>query len=404
MRTLPPYWDAYHGGLRKGDVAVDTFVPAARLQEIAERMTTVSDDFSIHPKIKRVFEQRVKMAAGEKRIDWGTAEALAIGSLLWEGVSVRLAGEDSRRGTFNQRHASIVDVESGSHYAPLAHLRDGQGRFTVIDTPLSEMAGLGFEYGYSRDCPDALVLWEAQFGDFANGAQTIIDQFIVAGEDKWKLLSGIVLLLPHGYEGQGPEHSSARLERFLLLSAEDNIQVCLPATSGQYFHLLRKQALQLWRKPMVILTPKSMLRAEVASSPLSVFTEKSFVSLAGENEDIDAERLVFCSGKIYHELCAERARRGDTKTAIVCIVELYPFAEAAVRAELKRHANARKVLWVQEEPANMGALAYIRPILRRLAAPRHVTTVKRSASASPATGSAKAHALEQQTLIMLAFA
>jgi len=212
------------------------------------------------------------------------------------------------------------------------------------------------------------------------------------------------MLLPHGYEGQGPEHSSARLERFLLLSAEDNIQVCQPATSGQYFHLLRKQALQSWRKPMVILTPKGMLRAEVASSPLSVFAEKSYVSLAGENEGVEAERLLFCSGKIYHELCAERARRQDMKTAIVCIVDLYPFPEAAVRAELKRHANARKIVWVQEEPANMGALAYIRPILQRLAGNRHLTTVKRSASASPATGSAKAHALEQRTLINIAFA
>jgi len=404
MRTMPPYWDAYHGGLRGGEPDPDTAVPAERIREIAERMTAVPDGFALHPKIKRLFDQRMKMATGEKRIDWGTAEALAFGSLLWEGIPVRLAGEDSRRGTFNQRYAAVVDIENGSQYMPLANLRDGQGRFTVVDSPLSEMAGLGFEYGYSRDFPDALVMWEAQFGDFANGAQTIIDQFICAGEDKWRLLSGIVLLLPHGYEGQGPEHSSARLERFLQLAAEDNIQVCQPATSGQYFHLLRKQALQAWRKPMIIMTPKSLLRSEPASSPLKVLTEKSRVPLAGENEGIDAERLMFCSGKIYHELCAERERRGDKATAIVCIVDLYPFPERAVREELARQPNARKVLWVQEEPANMGALSYVRPILQRLAGDRHVTTVKRSASASPATGSAKAHALEQQALIRLAFA
>jgi 2-oxoglutarate dehydrogenase E1 component len=346
----------------------------------------------------------MKMAVGEKRVDWGTAEALAFGSLLWEGTPVRLAGEDSCRGTFNQRYAVVVDVENGSQYLPLAHLKKGQGRFSAVDSPLSEMAGLGFEYGYSRDYPDALVMWEAQFGDFANGAQTIIDQFICAGEDKWRLLSGIVLLLPHGYEGQGPEHSSARLERFLQLAAEDNIQVCQPATSGQYFHLLRKQALQTWRKPMVIMTPKSLLRAEPACSPLKVLTDKSCVPLAGENEDIAAERLMFCSGKIYHELCAERERRNDKATAIICVVDLYPFPERAVRDELARQPNARKVVWVQEEPANMGALFYVRPILQRLAGDRHVTTVKRSASASPATGSAKAHALEQQALIQLAFA
>jgi len=405
MRTMPAYWEAYRGGPFDDSMGVDTSVAEDRLQDIARRICHAPDSFNIHPKIKRVFDQRLQMAGGEKPIDWGMAESLAIGSILWDGTRVRLAGEDSRRGTFNQRHAVIVDTEDGADYTPLANLHKDQGPFDVVDSPLSEAGALGFEYGYSRDYPDALVLWEAQFGDFVNGAQTIIDQFVAAGEDKWDLLSGLVMLLPHGFEGQGPEHSSARLERFLQLAAEDNIQVCQPVLSSQYFHLLRRQFLQPLRKPLIVMTPKGLLRAPVASSALKLFSQqKSYVSILPEYQIENAKKLLICSGKIYHELCAERARRNDEKTAIVCVSQLYPFPRAELREEIRRHKDVRQCVWVQEEPANMGALHYIRPLLQRVAGDRSITTVKRSESASPATGSSRAHALEQKALIELAFA
>jgi 2-oxoglutarate dehydrogenase E1 component len=266
------------------------------------------------------------------------------------------------------------------------------------------MGALGFEYGYSRDYPEALVCWEAQFGDFANVAQPVIDQFISAAEDKWGLLSGVVLLLPHGFEGQGPEHSSARIERFLQLAGEDNLQICQPATACQYFHLLRRQALRVWRKPLVVFTPKGMLRAEAASSPVGGFVSGGcFQRVVPDAQATDAERLLFCSGKIAHELRAERDRRQDVKTAIICLAQLYPFPEKEVVEELRRHPGARKVVWVQEEPGNMGALSYVRPLLQRLLGEKHLVTVKRSDSASPATGSVKAHKLEQEALVRLAF-
>jgi 2-oxoglutarate dehydrogenase E1 component len=344
------------------------------------------------------------MAEGERAVDWGMAEALAVGTLLWEGIPVRLSGQDTRRGTFNQRHAVIIDTETGAEHCPLAALHPKQGRFTAVDSPLCETAALGFEYGYSRDYPDALVCWEAQFGDFANVAQPVIDQFICAGEDKWQLLSGVVLLLPHGFEGQGPEHSSARIERFLQLAGEDNIQVCQPSTSSQYFHLLRRQALRIWRKPLVVFTPKSMLRAGAAGSPIGAFSSTGgFMSVVSDPLVTNAERLLICSGKIAHDLRSERARRQDGVTAVVCVDQLYPFPKDEIRKELERHSRARRVVWVQEEPANMGALNYVRPLLERLLGDRHLVTVKRSASASPATGSIKAHRLEQEALMKLAF-
>jgi 2-oxoglutarate dehydrogenase E1 component len=404
IRKLPAYWDRYRGGYYDSSLEVDTAVPADRLEQVAERATSVPAGLHIHPKVKRVFEQRMSMVRGDRLVDWGMAEALAFGSILWDGIPVRLAGEDSRRGTFNQRHAVVTDTETGEEYTPLCHIHPDQGDFTAVDTPLSEAAALGFEYGFSRDYPDALVCWEAQFGDFANGAQTIIDQFIAAGEDKWRLLSGLVILLPHGYEGQGPEHSSARLERFLQLAAEDNIQVCQPSTSSQYFHLLRRQVLRPWRKPLVIFTPKSLLRAEEACSPVETLTSGRFQSVLPDVEVVDPERLLICSGKIAHELRTERRRREDKKTAVVCLAQLYPFPKGELAEELKIHRTARKVVWVQEEPANMGAISYVRPILQRLVGDRHVTTIKRSESASPATGSSKAHALEQQAIVRLAFA
>src|SRR5207253_2464290 len=257
----------------------------------------------------------------------------------------------SRRGTFNQRHAALIDTQTEAEHVPLEHLSPGQARCEIFNSPLSEVGVLGFEYGYSRDYPEALMAWEAQFGDFANGAQVIIDQFISAAEDKWDLPSGIVLLLPHGYEGQGPEHSSARIERFLQLAAEDNLQVCQPSTAAQYFHLLRRQALRRWRKPLVVLTPKSMLRRPESASPLADFAQDRFLTVVPEHEIESAQRILVCTGKIGHELRAERSRRGDHETAVVFLDQLYPFPEAELSAEVARHAQAREIVWVQEEPA-----------------------------------------------------
>jgi 2-oxoglutarate dehydrogenase E1 component len=298
----------------------------------------------------------------------------------------------------------LVDTQTEATYVPLKHLHDRQGHFAVVDSPLSEAAALGFEYGYSREFPDGLVCWEAQFGDFANGAQIIIDQFLTAAEDKWTLLSGIVLLLPHGYEGQGPEHSSARIERFLQLAAEDNIQICQPSTSGQYFHLLRRQVLRNWRKPLVAFMPKSQLRAEAACSPVEDLTQGAFQPVVPDTEVDDARVILLCTGKIAHELRGERKRRGISDRAIVTVDQLYPFPDEALAAEIKRHGSNNHIIWVQEEPANMGALTYMRRNLGPIVGDRHVRTIKRYESASPATGSAKAHALEQKALIKLAFA
>jgi 2-oxoglutarate dehydrogenase E1 component len=358
----------------------------------------------VHPKLAKLLEQRREMGEGTRPVDWAMAELLAFGSLVADGLVVRLTGEDSRRGTFNQRHAVLIDQTSEREYVPLQQLHQGSGRFDVYDSCLSEAAALGFEYGFSRDFPDALVCWEAQFGDFVNVAQSIIDQFVAAGEDKWGLLSGLVLLLPHGYEGQGPEHSSARIERFLQLAGEDNLQVCQPTTAAQYFHLLRRQALMRWRKPLVVFTPKGMLRAEAATSPIGELAEGHFHPVLADPLARDAQRVLLCSGRIGHELLAERKRRGAWDTAILRVAQLYPLPERELAQQLELHAQARKIVWVQEEPANNGALSYMRPHLQRLAGGRHVTSVKRSASASPATGSAKAHALEQQALWRLAFA
>jgi 2-oxoglutarate dehydrogenase E1 component len=378
-------------------------VPAEELGEIADALAHYPADFAIHPKVKKLLEQRAGMGRGGRPIDYAMAEALAFGTLLRLGTPVRLSGQDTRRGTFNQRHAVLMDVETEAEYVPLEHVHPDQARCEIYNSTLSEAGVLGFEYGYSRDYPEALVLWEAQFGDFANGAQVIIDQFISAGEDKWDLPSGVVLLLPHGYEGQGPEHSSARIERYLQLAAEDNIQVCQPSTAAQYFHLLRRQALRPWRKPLVVFTPKSMLRHPDAASSLEEFSRPRFLTVLPELEVERASRVLVCSGKIGHELRQERKRRKDTSTAIVFVEQFFPFPESELAGELARHSSAREIVWVQEEPGNMGALFYLLPRLERIAGGRPVRSVKRSASASPATGSAKAHELEQKTLLTLAF-
>jgi 2-oxoglutarate dehydrogenase E1 component len=403
LRSMPTYWDSFEGGPYKPKCEVDTGVPPDGLASLAEKLTSYPAEFSIHPKVKKLLEQRAKMGRGEQAVDYGFAEALAFASLLVNHTPVRFSGQDSRRGTFNHRHAVLIDNGTEAEYIPLANLSETQATFQIYDSPLSEEAVLGFEYGYSRDYPDALVLWEAQFGDFFNTAQAIVDQFISAGEDKWGLLSGLVLLLPHGYEGQGPEHSSARIERFLQLAGADNIQVCQPSTAAQYFHLLRRQALRPWRKPLVVFTPKSMLRHPDAASSIEEFSCERFFPVLPEQEIENADRILVCTGKIGHELKRERKRLGDTGTAIVFLEQLYPFPEAFLEREFARHASARAIVWVQEEPANMGAYSFVDPRINRIAGGRPVRSVKRSASGSPATGSAKAHQIEQKTLLALAF-
>jgi 2-oxoglutarate dehydrogenase E1 component len=399
---LPEYWSAYKGGPHKPEFEVETALPRETVRALAQGLTAYPESFHIHPKIKKLLEQRAEMGEGKRAFDYGMAEAVAFGSLVTNGTPVRLSGQDSQRGTFNQRHSVLVDIENEQHRIPLNHLAEGQAQFDVYNSILSEAGVLGFEYGYSRDSPETLVLWEAQFGDFANGAQTVMDQFISSGEDKWGLLSGLVLLLPHGYEGQGPEHSSARVERYLQLAARDNMQICQPSTAAQYFHLLRRQALRMWRKPLIVFTPKSMLRHPDASSAIEEFSWPHFQNVLPETEIENAQRLLLCTGKIGHELRMERRKRSDRTTGIVFVEQLYPWPEGELAAAIAAHPNAHEVVWVQEEPANMGAHSFVMPRLRRLAQDRSVLSVKRSAAASPATGSAKAHEMEQKTLIELA--
>lgn len=403
LAELPDYWDKYKGCEFDPADEVNTGLTAERVGELVKKITTAPKDFHVHPKVKKLFEQRQEMGSGAKPFDYGTAELVAFASLLEDGTLVRLTGQDSQRGTFNQRHSVVVDTETEVRYSPLAHLSEKQGRFEVYNSLLSEAAVLGFEYGFARDYPEALVMWEAQFGDFANGAQIIVDQFIAAGEAKWGLLSGVVMLLPHGYEGQGPEHSSARIERYLQLAANDNIQICQPSTAAQHFHLLRRQVMRSWRKPLIVFTPKSMLRHPDASSPISEFGRDRFLNVLPDNEAQNPRRLLVCSGKVGHNLRMEREKRKDKSVGIIFVEQLYPWPEQELQAALDQHPGAEEIVWVQEEPANMGAFFYVMPLLRRLARDRAVLSVKRSASATPATGSAKAHDIEEKTLVDMAF-
>jgi 2-oxoglutarate dehydrogenase E1 component len=401
--TVPDYWDNYSGGaLSEADATLKTGISVEAVKDLTAKLVAYPEGFNIHPKVKKLYEQRMEMAENKRPFDYGMAELVAYASLVQAGTPVRLTGQDSQRGTFNQRHSVLVDIETENKYTPLEHIAPDQGRFEVYNSLLSEAAALGFEYGYSRDYPEALVLWEAQFGDFVNGAQIIIDQFISAGEAKWNLLSGIVMLLPHGYEGQGPEHSSARMERFLQLAAADNMVIAQPSTAAQYFHLLRRQAMRKWRKPLIVFTPKSMLRHPDASSMVADFTTDGFQNVIPDTTVQNPRRLLVCSGKIGHNLRVEREKRKDTGIGIVFIDQLYPWSEAEMQAALDMHPKA-EVVWVQEEPANMGARFYVLPELRRMARDRVVVSVNRHASASPATGSAKAHDLEEKALIDVAF-
>jgi 2-oxoglutarate dehydrogenase E1 component len=385
------------------DDAVATAVPAATLRQVAEGFTRWPDGFEVNPKLERQLAARGATLERDE-IDWATAEALAFGSLVLEGTPVRLSGQDTRRGTFSQRHGVLVDQATESEYVPLAHLSDDQAPFMLYDTVLSEYAALGFEYGYSISS-DALVCWEAQFGDFANVAQVVIDQFVSTAADKWGQRSSLALLLPHGLEGQGPEHSSARIERYLTLSAEGNLRVVYPTTAAQYFHVLRRQALSARHVPLVCFTPKRYLRMPSTRSPLAAFTDGAFSPVLDDRAAPDVvNRVILCTGKIAHELMDERDARG-APAAVVRIEELYPWPEAQLFSLLDRYPDAKQVWWVQEEPANMGAWNYIHirlhKVLRNRAKLKHAS---RAPSASPASGSSKVHDAEQQRLLAAAFA
>ncbi len=384
---------------------IDTSVERATLDEILKALTTFPTDFQPHPKLKRLIESRIDLLDGGQPIDWATGEAFAFGSVLLQGVPIRLSGQDSRRGTFSHRHSVLVDYQTANSYIPLNNIRAGQETFMPWDSLLSEYAVLGFEYGYSVVRPEALVIWEAQFGDFVNGAQIITDQFIAAAEDKWGQKSGLVLLLPHGYEGQGPEHSSARLERFLILSAENNMRITSPTTSSQLFHLLRRQALLKDRKPLVVLTPKSLLRADVAKSPLSEFTEGSFRFIFDDPEaPAEVKRILLCTGKVAFDLMAHRRKNDIADTAIVRVEQLYPFPYDDLMDVFKRYSQARDIRWVQDEPRNMGAWNFVFGKLRdALRTPYHFSFVGRVPSGSPASGSGALHEIEQQKLVGEAF-
>jgi 2-oxoglutarate dehydrogenase E1 component len=414
-------WTRYIGGLESEIADVDTAIDLPRLAWLADRLRAIPEGFSIHRKLERLLEEFRQMAAGEAGFNWAGAEQLAYASLIDQGVPVRVSGQDSERGTFSHRHAVFTDVVNEHKWCPLQHISDGQATFSIYNSPLSEFAVLGFEFGYTLATPQGLTVWEAQFGDFANGAQVIIDQFLSSSEDKWNRISNLTLLLPHGYEGQGPEHSSARLERFLQLCAEDNMQVCNVTTPAQWFHLLRRQVVRNYRKPLVIMTPKSLLRFRPSFSPLSEFTEGRFQRVIDDPrigsgpEPIDAIELVLlCSGKVYYDLDQARELLGRRDVAVVRVEQLYPFTRTgeAIQAALARYPRAQRVRWVQEEPENMGPWLFMLPRLTKLLQAesthpgregRSLAFVGRPESASPATGSSEAHKMELAKLLADAF-
>ena len=373
-----------------------TKVDRPTLDRVISYITDLPDGFTPHPKLEKLLRDR-SHALESGAIDWGSAEALAFGSLALQGVPIRLAGEDSRRGTFSHRHAELTDYQTGEPWVPLQDITADRTRVRIVDSLLSEFAAVGFEYGYSTEWEEAFVLWEAQFGDFANGAQVIIDQFIAAGETKWRQQSGLTMLLPHGYEGQGPEHSSARIERFLELCAEDNLRVAVPATSSQHFHLLRRQALTRPRKPLIVFTPKSLLRTRATFGTTDDLTQGSYAEVIADPDVQGARRLILCAGKVYHDLVKRREERGLTDVAIVRIGQLYPIAEDALAAIAQAHPDA-EVVWCQEEPENMGAYHFMWHPMRRIFG-REPTFSGRAPAASPATGSAKRHAQQQEALV-----
>ena len=405
-QTLAADWSDYFGGHEPTD-PVDTTVAADHLQGLLDRTTRVPDEFSMHKKLKRFFMAgRRQMAAGEIPLDWSAGEAAVFATLLDEGRPIRMTGQDVERGTFSHRHAVLHDINTGDTYTPLAHIND-DARFELYNSPLSEAGVLGFEYGYSLDCPEGLTIWEAQFGDFWNCAQVIVDQFIASAEDKWNRLSGLTLLLPHGFEGQGPEHCSARLERWLAMTAEHNIQVAQPTTPAQFFHLLRRQVIRHWRKPLVVMTPKSLLRHPAVVSPIEDFAEGHFRKILPDTRiaPSDARRVLMCSGKIYYDLVDRREKLGIDDVPIIRIEQLYPLEAEDIFEALADVPKNTEVMWVQDEPTNMGAWPYLKFNFGDELSERYqLVRASRVESASPSTGSMKAHKLEQEDLLESAFA
>ena len=406
-------WTPFLG--KKWTDAGDTSIPLTEWKRLAEKLTTIPASVNPHQLVKKVYDDRAAMGRGEINVDWGMGEHMAFASLVASGYPVRLSGEDCGRGTFTHRHAVIHDQKrekwDEGTYVPLQHVGDNQAPFTVIDSILSEEAVLGFEYGYAGTEPNTLTIWEAQFGDFANGAQVVIDQFIASGEVKWGRLNGLVMMLPHGYEGQGPEHSSARLERFMQLAADTNMQIVQPTTASQIFHVLRRQIVRDLRKPLVLFTPKSLLRNKDATSPLSEFTKGGFQTVIGElNADVLAnaakvKRVIACSGKVYYDLVKKRAEKGADDVAIIRVEQLYPFPHKAFAAELKRYPNLAEIVWCQDEPQNQGAWFFVQHnVYENMKAGQKLGYSGRAASASPAVGYSHLHQDQQKALIEGAFA
>jgi 2-oxoglutarate dehydrogenase E1 component len=403
-------WAPFLG--RKWTDSADTALPLAEIKRLGERLTTIPASFKVHPLVEKVIADRAAMGRGEINVDWGMGEHLAFASLVASGYGVRLSGEDCGRGTFTHRHAVLHDQnrekwDEGT-YTPLQHVADNQAPFVVIDSILSEEAVLGFEYGYASAEPNTLVIWEAQFGDFVNGAQVVIDQFIAAGEVKWGRVNGLTLMLPHGYEGQGPEHSSARLERFMQLAADNNMQICQPTSASQIFHLLRRQMVRQFRKPLVILTPKSLLRAKDATSPLTEFTKGEFRTVIGpsrsEVEPEKVKRVIACSGKVAYDLIKRRDERKAWDVAILRVEQLYPFPHKAFGAEMKRFPNATEVVWCQDEPQNQGAWFFVQHYIHEnMDGGQRLGYAGRPASASPAVGYAHLHQEQQKALLDQAY-
>jgi 2-oxoglutarate dehydrogenase E1 component len=387
--------------------AADTSVPVKELEQLGLRLTTIPEGFKLHPSVERVVQARREMSRGKQMLDWGMAENLAYASLLVSGYGVRLSGQDSGRGTFAHRHAVFHDQNrekwDAGTYVPLSNLQDGQADFVVIDSVLSEAAVLGFEYGYACAEPNELTVWEAQFGDFANGAQVVIDQFITSGEAKWGRMCGLALFLPHGYEGQGPEHSSARLERYLQLCAEHNVQVCVPTTPAQIFHLIRRQMVRPFRKPLIVLTPKSLLRKREAVSSLKDLAKGGFQTVIGEIDALETKevtRIVACSGKVYYDLLVTRRERRLDNVAIIRVEQLYPFPHKQFAAEMKRYANAHEVVWCQEEPQNQGAWYQTQHYLvENMRTDQKLFFAGRPSAAAPAGGYLQRHNQRQKALV-----
>jgi 2-oxoglutarate dehydrogenase E1 component len=397
---------------KKWTDAGDTAIPLSEWNRLAEKITTIPDSITPHQLVKKVYADRAAMGRGELPVDWGMGEHMAFASLVAGGYPVRLSGEDCGRGTFSHRHSVIHDQNREKFdegmYIPLQNVAEGQAPFVVIDSILSEEAVLAFEYGYASNDPNTLVIWEAQFGDFVNGAQVVIDQFIASGEVKWGRVNGITLMLPHGYEGQGPEHSSARLERFMQLSADTNMQVVQPTTASQIFHILRRQMVRNLRKPLIIMTPKSLLRAKDAASPLSEFTDGCFQTVIPDRSEIKADkvrRVICCSGKVYYDLVRRREERGTEDCAIIRIEQLYPFPHKAFASELKKYPNAHEIVWCQDEPQNQGAWFFVQHYIHEnMQEGQKLGYSGRASSASPAVGYSHLHLKQQKALVDGAFA